>query len=35
VVLGTIPFHLVMFLLLVLLVAWPQLALWLPTHMAR
>jgi tripartite ATP-independent transporter DctM subunit len=35
VVLGTIPFHLVMFLLLVLLVAWPELALWLPAHMAR
>jgi tripartite ATP-independent transporter DctM subunit len=35
VVLGTIPFHLVMFFLLVLLVTWPELALWLPAQMAR
>ena len=34
VVRGTIPFHLVMFLLLALLMAFPGLALWLPTHMA-
>jgi tripartite ATP-independent transporter DctM subunit len=32
VVLGTLPFHLLMFLLLVMLVAWPELALWLPSH---
>ncbi|MDB5860702.1 MAG: dicarboxylate transporter subunit DctM [Ramlibacter sp.] len=30
VVLGTVPFHLLMFLLLLMLVAWPELALWLP-----
>ncbi|SCK19265.1 TRAP transporter, DctM subunit [Variovorax sp. HW608] len=30
VVLGTVPFHLLMFLLLLLLVIWPELALWLP-----
>jgi tripartite ATP-independent transporter DctM subunit len=30
VVMGTIPFHLLMFVLLLLLVAWPELALWLP-----
>ena len=30
VVMGTIPFHLLMFLLLIMLVAWPELALWLP-----
>ncbi len=35
VVRGTIPFHLVMFLLLGLLLAFPGLALWLPTHMAE
>jgi C4-dicarboxylate transporter, DctM subunit len=34
VVLGTIPFHLIMFALLMLLAAWPELALWLPEHMA-
>jgi C4-dicarboxylate transporter, DctM subunit len=33
VVMGTIPFHLIMFLLLALLMAFPQLAMWLPTHM--
>jgi tripartite ATP-independent transporter DctM subunit len=32
VVLGTMPFHLLMFLLLVMLVVWPELALWLPSH---
>jgi tripartite ATP-independent transporter DctM subunit len=31
---GTIPFHLLMFVLLVLLVFWPDLALWLPQHMS-
>jgi C4-dicarboxylate transporter DctM subunit len=35
VVRGTIPFHLVMFVLLALLLAFPELALWLPTHMAE
>jgi C4-dicarboxylate transporter DctM subunit len=30
VVMGTLPFHLLMFLLLLMLVAWPELALWLP-----
>ena len=33
VVMGTIPFHLLMLLLLFALVAWPQLALWLPSRM--
>ena len=34
VVLGTIPFHLLMFGLLLLLTLWPELALWLPAHMS-
>jgi C4-dicarboxylate transporter DctM subunit len=34
VVIGTIPFHLIMFVLLAMLAAWPDLALWLPAHMA-
>ena len=34
VVLGTIPFHLIMFLMLLFLVIWPGLALWLPQHMS-
>ena len=33
VVLGTVPFHLIMFVLLFLLVLFPQIALWLPAHM--
>ena len=33
VVLGTIPFHLVMFVLLLLLMVWPDLALWLPNQL--
>jgi C4-dicarboxylate transporter DctM subunit len=33
VVQGTIPFHLIMFVLLALLMAFPQIALWLPTRM--
>jgi tripartite ATP-independent transporter DctM subunit len=33
VVMGTVPFHLIMFVLLLLLVAFPALALWLPAHM--
>src|SRR6476620_9875814 len=35
VVLGTIPFHLVMFAVLALVILWPDLALWLPHHMSR
>ena len=31
---GTIPFHLLMFVLLVMLVFWPDIALWLPQHMS-
>ena len=34
VVKGTIPFHLIMFVLLGLLMLFPQLALWLPAHMS-
>ncbi len=34
VVLGTIPFHLLMFVLLALLVFFPDLVLWLPRHMS-
>jgi C4-dicarboxylate transporter, DctM subunit len=33
VVIGTIPFHLIMFVLLALLVIWPEIALWLPGQM--
>ncbi|MBO9513230.1 MAG: TRAP transporter large permease [Variovorax sp.] len=33
VVKGTIPFHIIMFVLLGMLVAWPEIALWLPRHM--
>src|SRR3954454_4454992 len=33
VVMGTIPFHLIMLVLLFMLVAWPQIALWLPSRM--
>jgi C4-dicarboxylate transporter DctM subunit len=33
VVRGTIPFHIIMFVLLFILTAFPQLALWLPAHM--
>ncbi len=33
VVMGTIPFHILMLVLLFALVAWPQLALWLPSKM--
>lgn len=33
VVMGTIPFHIIMFVLLFLLTIFPQLALWLPVHM--
>jgi C4-dicarboxylate transporter, DctM subunit len=34
VVLGTIPFHVIMFILLFLLMVFPELALWLPGHMS-
>ena len=34
IVVGTIPFHLIMFVLLVMLVFWPEIVLWLPHHMA-
>jgi len=34
VVLGTIPFHLIMFVMLLLMVLWPEIALWLPQHMS-
>jgi tripartite ATP-independent transporter DctM subunit len=33
VVMGTIPFHILMIVLLVMLVAWPEIALWLPSRM--
>ena len=35
VVMGTVPFHLLMFVLLVALVFWPEIALWLPAHKAK
>lgn len=35
VVVGTIPFHLLMFMLLLMLVVWPELALWLPNHISN
>jgi tripartite ATP-independent transporter DctM subunit len=35
VVYGTIPFHLIMFVVVALLVLWPEIALWLPRAMAR
>jgi C4-dicarboxylate transporter, DctM subunit len=35
VVLGTIPFHLTMFVVLALVILWPDLALWLPYHMSK
>jgi len=34
VVLGTIPFHLIMFVVLALVIFWPDLALWLPQQMS-
>ncbi len=33
VVMGTVPFHIIMFVLLILLVVFPEIALWLPNHM--
>jgi tripartite ATP-independent transporter DctM subunit len=35
VVLGTIPFHLIMFVVLAMIILWPELALWLPTRMSN
>ena len=35
VVMGTIPFHLLMVVLLIALVIWPDIALWLPSKMIR
>jgi len=35
VVYGTIPFHLIMFFVVALLVLWPEIALWLPRAMTR
>jgi C4-dicarboxylate transporter, DctM subunit len=35
VVIGTIPFHLTMFVVLALVILWPDLALWLPHHASR
>jgi TRAP-type C4-dicarboxylate transport system permease large subunit len=35
VVLGTIPYHLLMFVLLGMLMLWPDIALWLPHNMAQ
>lgn len=35
VVVGTIPFHLIMFLVLGLVIFWPELALWLPARMSN
>jgi TRAP-type C4-dicarboxylate transport system permease large subunit len=35
VILGTIPFHLTMFVVLALVIVWPDLALWLPYHVSR
>ena len=35
VVYGTIPFHLIMFLVVALLVIWPEIAVWLPRAMSR
>jgi tripartite ATP-independent transporter DctM subunit len=34
VVYGTIPFHLIMFVVLAMVITWPELALWLPQHMS-
>ncbi|MBZ5521197.1 MAG: TRAP transporter large permease subunit [Acidobacteriia bacterium] len=35
VILGTIPFHLAMFVVLALVILWPDLALWLPYRLSR
>jgi TRAP-type mannitol/chloroaromatic compound transport system permease large subunit len=34
VVIGTIPFHLIMLVLLIMLMLWPQLCLWLSAYMS-
>jgi tripartite ATP-independent transporter DctM subunit len=34
VVYGTIPFHMIMFVVLATVIFWPELALWLPQHMS-
>ena len=34
VVVGTIPFHLIMFVVLAMVIFWPELALWLPQQMS-
>jgi C4-dicarboxylate transporter, DctM subunit len=34
VVYGTIPFHLIMFVVLAMVIYWPELVLWLPAHMS-
>jgi tripartite ATP-independent transporter DctM subunit len=34
VVYGTIPFHLIMFVVLLMVMVWPELALWLPQQMS-
>ena len=34
VVYGTIPFHLIMFVVLAMVIVWPELALWLPQQMS-
>ena len=35
VVIGTIPFHLIMFVVLGMVIFWPELALWLPARMSN
>jgi C4-dicarboxylate transporter DctM subunit len=35
VVMGTIPFHVIMLVLLLMLAVWPDIALWLPEHMPK
>jgi C4-dicarboxylate transporter, DctM subunit len=35
VILGTIPFHLTMFVVLALVILWPDIALWLPYHISK
>jgi len=35
VILGTIPFHLTMFVVLALVILWPELALWLPHYLSK
>jgi C4-dicarboxylate transporter, DctM subunit len=35
VVIGTIPFHLIMFVVLAMVIVWPDLALWLPRQMTN